>query len=164
MRDITTERELDKMKGDFFHSIVHDLRGPIGTIDGFVQIMQERSTLTDKEIMYIGYIRGSCERLTQLVNDILDTAKIESGQLKLKPKQFITETLLDNMKKLYALQGDNKGIGIGFESGKEPPTPLHCDTELIERVVMNLIGNALKFTPRGGSITLAVGCLDRCRR
>jgi PAS domain S-box-containing protein len=157
MRDVTAERELEKMKEEFFHSIVHDLRGPIGTIDGFVQIMKERSELTEKEKMYIGYIRGSCDRLKQLVSDILDTAKIESGQISLKPEAVTAEGVLERMKALYLLQAETKGIQLKLVKGDPPPTPLECDKELTERVVMNLIGNALKFTPRGGVITLTIG-------
>ena len=157
MRDVTAERELDRMKGEFFHSIVHDLRGPIGTIDGFVQIMNERSELNEKEKMYIGYIRGSCERLKQLVSDILDTAKIESGQIRLNPEPLPTEAVLQQMRSLYAIQAETKNIKLKLVEGDAPPAVLECDKELTERVVMNLIGNALKFTPRGGMITLTIG-------
>jgi len=157
MRDVTSERELERMKGEFFHSIVHDLRGPIGTIDGFVQIMNERSELNEKEKMYIGYIRGSCERLKQLVSDILDTAKIESGQITLKPEPITAKTVLDHMQTLYTIQAETKGIQFKLVEGDIPPGSFECDKELTERVVMNLIGNALKFTPRGGAITLTVG-------
>ncbi len=157
MRDVTAEKELDRMKGEFFHSIVHDLRGPIGTIDGFVQIMNERSELNEKEKMYIGYIRGSCERLKQLVSDILDTAKIESGQIKLEPAPLTAETVMDHMRSLYTIQAETKKIEFKTVEGDAPPVTLECDKELTERVVMNLIGNALKFTPRGGIITLSIG-------
>jgi signal transduction histidine kinase/HAMP domain-containing protein len=157
IRDVTAERDLDLMKEEFMHSIVHDIRGPLGTIDGFVQIMKERDTLPDKEKMYIGYIEGSCDRLRQLVNDILDSAKIESGQLQLKLEAFSIDEFLEHMKTLYTLQTEQKGIELILDKGSEPARPLQCDKELTERVIMNLISNALKFTPKGGKITVHAG-------
>ncbi len=154
LRDVTAERHLDRMKEEFFHSIVHDIRGPLGTIDGFVQIMKERKTLADKEKTYVGYIAGSCDRLRQLVNDILDSAKIESGTLKLNKKNFDMGAFFERMKTLYTLQAESKKITLVLEPGRNPAPPLLADQNLVERVVMNLVGNAMKFTPRGGKISI----------
>lgn len=157
MRDVTAERDFDRMKEEFFHSIVHDIRSPLGTIDGFVQIMKERGDMPEKAKMYINYIQGSCDRLRSLVSDILDTAKIESGQLKLEPQPLDVEETLKRMRDLYHVQGETRGIQLGFVKGAQAAAPLLCDRNLIERVVMNLIGNAMKFTPKGGRITLQIG-------
>jgi len=156
LRDVTAERNLDKMKEEFFHSIVHDLRGPIGTIDGFVQIMAIRTTLGEKEKTYVGYIQESCERLRGLVSDILDTAKMESGTFALNLGELDLPALIERMRKLYTLSAQTKGIELKFETGPQPSRRLKCDRELISRVVMNLIGNAMKFTPQSGRITLSV--------
>ncbi|MBI4425941.1 MAG: HAMP domain-containing protein, partial [Elusimicrobia bacterium] len=74
LRDVTAQRQMDRMKEEFFHSIVHDLRGPLGTIDGFVQIMGMGALDPPRLKKFTSHIRSSCERLRQLVSDILDTA------------------------------------------------------------------------------------------
>ncbi|MBI4425492.1 MAG: HAMP domain-containing histidine kinase, partial [Elusimicrobia bacterium] len=153
---VTAERRLDRMKDEFFHSIVHDLRGPLGTIDGFVQIMGMGADLgADKVQKFMAHIRSSCERLRQLVTDILDTAKIESGTLKLNLEPVPASEILERMQALYQIQGESRGIEVRFE--RSPAVgALVCDRSYIERVVMNLFGNSLKFTPKGGRVSLGI--------
>jgi PAS domain S-box-containing protein len=159
LRDVTAERDLERLRDDFYHGVVHDLRGPLSNIDGFVHIMKTRWGKISEEQgkTYLGWVLRSCERLRQLVTDILDTAKIESGTLKLNLEMIPASDFLERTQALYALQTEHIGIEIKFELLEKPARLLQCDRNLIERVLMNLIGNALKFTPKGGSVTMRVG-------
>ncbi|MBI4374996.1 MAG: hypothetical protein HY549_00960 [Elusimicrobia bacterium] len=160
MRDVTTERKLDQMKEDFFHSIVHDLRSPISSIDGFVELMQKRADgFGDKERKYLDYIQTSSKLLRDLVNNILEMAKLESGTMKLEPALAQAPEILESIRKIYAIQGESKKVSILFNLGQRPHG-LVCDRPLIERVIMNLMGNALKYTPSGGQITLEIGAVE----
>ena len=159
LRDVTADRELARMKEEFFHSIVHDLRGPIGAIDGFIHLIGKQAGLGEKGQSFIGHVRSSTERLRTLVSDILDSAKMEAGQLQLRRQEASPEQMVLSLKTIYHLQAEEAGVDLRLEAGEEPQAPLSCDRELIERVLMNLVGNALKFTPRGGSVTARCACL-----
>ncbi|MBI5242892.1 MAG: HAMP domain-containing protein [Elusimicrobia bacterium] len=159
LRDVTGERELARMKEDFFHSIVHDLRGPIGTIDGFVHLIKRQGGLGEKAQTFLDHVKTSSNKLRDLVADILAAAKIESGQLQLKRQPVSPEKLLSGVRVIYGLQARHAGIELRIEPGPEPPEPLSCDRELVERVLMNLVGNAMKFTPSKGALTVRCACI-----
>lgn len=156
MRDVTAERNLEQMKEDFFHSLVHDLRSPISSIDGFVEIMQNRPSLGEKEKKYLDYIRTSSKLLRELVTNILDMAKLESGTMDIKAAAVDVQAIMDSVRDVYSIQAERKKVGLSFTVGPAPHTVV-CDRGLIERVVMNLMGNALKFTPSGGLVKLNIG-------
>ena len=158
MRDMTAERDLTRLREDFYHGIVHDLRGPLTNVDGFIRIMQARwgNIPAEQVTTYLGYVRRSTERMRQLVTDILETAKIESGTLQLSIEPVAAADFVERTKALYALQTETIGVAMSFEMGTAPAQPLRCDRNLVERVLMNLLDNALKFTPRGGKVTMRV--------
>jgi len=162
LRDVTAERDLARLREDFYHGIVHDLRGPLTNIDGFIHIMQLRwgQLKADQIATYLSYVRRSAERMRQLVTDILDTAKIDSGTMKLNIQPVTAAEFVERTKALYALQEETLGVAMTFEQGGNLAQPVPCDRNLIERVLMNLLGNALKFTPKGGRVTLRVGAGD----
>ena len=158
MRDVTAERDLERLREDFYHGVVHDLRGPLTTVDGFIGIMQERweRLPAEKIRTYLDYVRVSAERMRRLVADILDTAKIESGNMKLELQPVPASEFAQRAKALYSLQTETTGVAMVFESLAAPERPLLCDRNLVERVLMNLLGNALHFTPKGGQVILRV--------
>ncbi|HEX4047834.1 MAG TPA: ATP-binding protein, partial [Elusimicrobiota bacterium] len=151
MREVTLELELERMKDEFFHAIVHDLRGPITVIDGMVHFMK-KLTLGEKEARYVEMARKASERLADLIKDILDIAKFESGTMRLNTTRFAAASLLSGVQEINRVPAEGKGVAIDVE-----PTAageLAGDAPLLDRVLMNLVGNALKFTPSGGRITL----------
>lgn len=152
LRDITVERELERMKEEFFHAIVHDLRGPITVIDGIVHFMKRMQNLGDKEKTYVELAEQAAKRLGALVTDILDIAKLESGTMTLTPASGPADALLATVQRLYSVPAEGKSIKLEAIAGTAGE--LTCDTRLVERVLMNLVGNAMKFTPSGGRITL----------
>ena len=151
MREVTAELELEKMKDEFFHAIVHDLRGPMTVIDGMVQVMK-KMTLDERATRYIEMARKASERLADLIKNILDIAKFESGTMSLAKKIFTADSLLAGVHDINRLPAESKGVTLDVE--KSAAGELVGDPVLLDRVMMNLIGNALKFTPSGGRITL----------
>ena len=151
MRDITSELELERMKEEFFHGVVHDLRGPITVIDGMVAMMKKMA-LGERESRYIDLARQASARLAGLVTNILDIAKLESGSMPLAPARFKASSLLTAVQEINRVPAESKGVVLEIEPSEE--TELIGDIRLLDRVMMNLIGNALKFTPAGGRIAL----------
>ena len=151
MREVTAELELERMKEEFFHAVIHDLRGPITVIDGMVQVMK-KMTLGERETRYIEMARLASVRLADLIANILDIAKFESGTMSLNPTRFTADSLLAGVHEINRLPAENKGVTLEVE--RSTAGELVGDSVLLDRVLMNLIGNALKFTPSGGRITL----------
>ncbi len=156
MREVTLERELERMKDDFFHSIVHDLRAPLAVIDGVVHFLKGEG-LSGKAARYMDMSRQASERLKGLISDILDSAKLESGTLALELSRVPAEALVDAAAGFGRVQGEESGVSVSVEPGANGE--LSADRRLLDRVLTNLVGNALKFTPRGGSVV--VGAKDR---
>ncbi len=156
LRDITVEKQLSKMKEDFFHSVAHDIGNLLTPFAVFFNLLRKSNQFGDAEKKYLGYSEQARDRLAAMMKDILDIAKLESGTLELQLGAAHIGKILENMRALYEIQGQNKEISISFTVGP-PPHEFICDQQLLERVVMNLIGNALKFTPKGGAIAVMAG-------
>ncbi len=153
MRDVTVERELDRMKEEFFHSLVHDLRGPLTVIDGIVSFMKKQVNPNEREKRYAEAGDHASKHLAGLITNILDIAKIESGTMTVNLVKTQADDILQSVLKLYQIPAEGKSIALSATSA--PGVGLSCDAPLIERVLMNLAGNALKFTPQGGKLALA---------
>jgi signal transduction histidine kinase/HAMP domain-containing protein len=153
MRDVTVERELDRMKEEFFHSLVHDLRGPLTAIDAVVALMKAVPGIGEREKRYAEFGDQASKRLAGLITNILDIAKMESGTMTMNVARTQADAILQSVRKLYQIPADGKSITIS--AAADPGVELACDGPLLERVLMNLAGNALKFTPTGGTLKLA---------
>jgi signal transduction histidine kinase/HAMP domain-containing protein len=151
MREVTVERELERMKEEFFHAVVHDLRGPITVIDGVVFFLKKLK-LGEREARYIEMAHMASLRLAGLITNILDIAKLESGTMILATSRFAADSLLASAYELNRVPGEGKGVTV--EVAPSTAGELVGDSKLLDRVLMNLVGNALKFTPSGGRITI----------
>lgn len=157
VRDITLEKEIERMRDEFLHSITHDLRSPMTSIRGFLEVLKEEQAgpLNQQQKSFLDIMDKSSERLLNLINDLLDTAKMEQGKFEIKPVEFdlkeVASSIVDSLKG----QAMKSGIELTFEcEGND--FKVYADKELIERVYTNLVGNALKFTPSGGKVTVRV--------
>ncbi len=156
MREVTLERELERLKEEFFHSIVHDLRGPLSVIDGVVHFLN-RQGLGEKAANYIDMSKQATTRLKALISDILDSAKLESGTMVLDRTPVPVAALVDAAAAFGRVPGEEKSVSVSAEPSA--PGEVAADQKLVDRVLMNLVGNALKFTPTGGRIV--VGAVDK---
>ena len=150
-------KELDKMKSDFVSNVSHELRTPLTSIKGSVDNMLDGLTgsLNEKQIRYLNRIKSNTDRLSRLINDLLDLSRIESGRVEVRPTTLpltaLAEEVAEHMKALAA----EKLIRIEVPPS-DPSVTVWADRDKVTQVLMNLIGNAVKFTPQDGKITVAL--------
>jgi signal transduction histidine kinase len=154
IRDITTEKELEKAKEDFFHMITHDMRAPLASIQGYVELLKKMIPPSDKTEKFISNMLFSSRRLRGMIDDILNITKLEKGTMMLQLDTISAEGILTGIRDNFEPISGPKNIKIIVAPPKQAIN-FNADPILIERVISNLIGNALKFTPSGGTITLS---------
>ena len=145
----TEERNLARSR--FFASISHDIRTPMNAVMGFTTLA--RQSKDQEEIQdYLGKIDLAGRHLLLLVNDILELARLESGRFKVVPEDVDLGSVLQNIKEIFQVQMEQKAIQFTVEVAPDTVTAVRCDRHQLSRVLMNLVGNAYKFTPRGGQV------------
>ncbi|MEO8114151.1 MAG: ATP-binding protein [Phenylobacterium sp.] len=142
-------------KSRFLANMSHELRTPLNAIMGFSDIMRQHlfGPLSDRYVNYAELIHESGSHLLELINDVLDMSKIEAERFELSREDFDARDAVNAVLRLMRGQADRAGIHL---RGVVPPKPLpaEADRRAIKQIALNLISNALKFTPRGGSVTL----------
>ncbi len=153
--DITYDKELEKMKEDFLHSITHDLRNPVSAIKGFSEFLLKEiaGPLNTNQKNMIVSIDRAAFRLLQMVNNILDIAKMEAGKMDINISKFNIKEVIEKCVELMYAVAQKKNIKFIID-GED--IEINADQNLIERLYVNLIGNAIKFTPQDGTITIAI--------
>jgi PAS domain S-box-containing protein len=151
-------RELERanrLKSEFLASISHELRTPLHTIIGFSELLGEEleGPLNEKQKRFIGHIHKDSLHLLELINDVLDLSKIESGRLTLRREVFEFSSALDESLASIRPQAQTKQQVISTHVVS--PLPLEADRLRIKQILMNLLSNAVKFTPEGGRISVA---------
>jgi PAS domain S-box-containing protein len=152
LRDVTAERRLDAMKEEFFQSAAHDLRAPLFAIQGYLRLLRKSMIPDERQKSWFSAVDQSTEKLTLLVKDALDFARIENGHLNLAPAPVDARALIRRAVSLFQPLADERGIVLEARVDADAPTAFEADERLIERLMHNLLGNALKFTPRGGHV------------
>jgi len=143
-------------KTGFLANMSHEIRTPLNAILGFSQLMRRDEGLSARQRQQLDIINNSGEHLLELVNDVLEMAKIESGRVTLNPTAFDLKALMDSLEKLFSGQADSKGLRLRFIRSDDVPRFLIADESRLRQVFVNLLGNAVKFTEKGG-VTLRVG-------
>ncbi|WP_355662439.1 hybrid sensor histidine kinase/response regulator [Halomonas salifodinae] len=135
-------------KSEFLANMSHEIRTPMNGVIGVAELL-ERTALTPQQAEYVALIQTSADTLLGLINEILDFSKIEAGRLELEVRPFpLRDTLADTLQTL-ALRADEKGLELAVHIPPEIPDQLLGDPLRLRQVVVNLVGNAIKFTPRG---------------
>jgi len=150
-------KRLNKMKSDFVSNVSHELRTPLTSIKGYASLLSEGKLgpLSEDQKRRLLRIDEQTNSLTQLVNDLLDISRIESGKVVMEVKAVSVHTLFEGPLDILQPQIREKGITLSLEEEKGLPE-ISVDREKMERAFLNLLGNAVKFTPQGGRITLQV--------
>lgn len=143
----------ERIRTDFFANVSHELRTPINVILSALQVVNQfiEYENIDKIKKYIGTMTQNCYRLIRLINNLIDTTKIEAGYFEINLHNCNIVSVVEEITQLIVGYVENKGISILFDTDVEERI-IACDIEKIERIILNLISNAIKFTEPGGSI------------
>lgn len=156
LHDITERKRLQRLQADLTSTMVHDLRTPLSAISttlGWLdRLLADQLDDVDREILQVA--RHSADQLLLLVTSILDISHMESGQMPINYRHFSLKSVADAVLKRYAVIAREKNLTLSNEIRTIPP--VYADQELIDRVLQNLVGNAIKFTPPGGHIGISV--------
>ena len=151
LRNREVERA-DRLKSEFLASMSHELRTPLHTIIGFSELLAEQlqGPLNEKQLRFINHIHRDSLHLLELINDILDLSKVESGRLELRSEAFhFGDVVKESLASVRALA---KAKSIGIESSVEVPEAVEADRLRVKQILVNLLSNAVKFTPDGGRV------------
>ncbi len=145
----------NRSKSEFLANMSHELRTPLNAILGFAQVMNRDSSLTSHQQENLGIIDRSGEHLLSLINDVLDMSKIEAGRITLSENAFNLYQLLRTIQEMFQMKAESKGLQLLVECTPAVPQYIHADESKLRQILLNLLGNAIKFTQAGG-VTLRV--------
>jgi two-component system sensor histidine kinase/response regulator len=168
-RDITTQKQVEaalqeakeaadaanRAKSVFLANMSHELRTPLNAILGFTQLLVRNSQIKSEQREQLEIIMRSGEHLLALINDILDLSKIEAGRITLNVESFNLERMLDNLYDMLDIRSEIKGLKFNIIRSKHLPKYIKADQNKLRQILINLLGNAIKFT-KAGSVTLEV--------
>jgi two-component system, OmpR family, phosphate regulon sensor histidine kinase PhoR len=152
--EITHLKMLDRLKSDFIHTISHDLRSPLTAIMGYVELLGRVGPLNDQQKLFVGHVQNSAQNITILINDLLDLGRIEAGFDTRKDEvgfDKIVQYTLDNVNQQIVEKAQTLSVVID----KNLP-PLRGNPIRLRQLADNLIVNAVKYTPHGGSLTVNI--------
>ena len=158
VKERTAELEIAKQKAEaanvaksaFLANMSHELRTPLNAIIGFSQLMTRSPILPPELQENANIINSSGEYLLQLINNILDLSKIEAGKINSNKQSFNLYDLLDDLKKMFMIKAANEGLQLDFQRHPNVPKYVNTDELKLRQVLINLLGNAIKFTSEGG--------------
>jgi PAS domain S-box-containing protein len=148
----------NRAKSDFLSSMSHELRTPLNAIIGFSEMLTDKTfgELNEKQVQYVDNVLESGRFLLDLINDVLDLSKVESGKMELELSTFSLDTVLDNSLVMMKGKCMKQGIALSLDVA-EPILDLEisADERKLKQILFNLLSNAVKFTPGGGAITVS---------
>jgi len=144
-------------KSTFLGNMSHELRTPLNGILGYVQLLLRDPETTASQRESLEVMRRSGQHLHELINEVLDLTKIEAGRSELRPAVTQLFDHLGNVVDVARVRAQDAGLSFGYEREPQVPSVVNVDAKALRQVLINLIGNAIKFTPRGGAVSLRVG-------
>jgi len=176
LESIHHKRELEKMtiqleeakkeaeqasayKSQFLANMSHEIRTPLNAIVGFITLLQEKED-NEQKLKYLRIIKNSSDSLLQIINDILDISKIESGKLSIEPYNFNPYKDLIEMAELFQAKAAEKNIRLTIKYNKNIPEVLYSDLLRIKQIFSNLLSNAIKFTPENSQVKAIIWYKD----
>ncbi len=144
-----------RQKSQFLANMSHEIRTPLNAITGFIALLNEKETDPDK-LRYLEVIKNSSDSLLQIISDILDTSKIESGKLDIEPVNFNPYNDLIAVAELFQAKAAEKGVVLKILYNRFMPKSLYSDVLRIKQILSNLLSNAVKFSPEGAIVRYGV--------
>jgi len=148
--------EMNRMKSDFLASMSHELRTPLNSILGFSDVLHGIDSLNDKQKRYVANIQTSGRALLEMINDILDLAKMESGKMDVRPVEFQLDPVICAQCDVMRSLTEDKNLDLDCDVESNLP-PVFQDQGKVQQILTNLLSNAVKFTPEGGRIHVKAG-------
>ncbi|TDF95517.1 response regulator [Paenibacillus piri] len=147
-----------KYKSEFMANMSHELRTPLNSLLILSQMLKENKggNLTEKQVEYAETILSSSTDLLRLIDDILDLAKVESGRMELHSERVLVQDIADSLYKAFVPMARKKRIDYQIRIDERVPGAMHIDSLRLQQILKNLLSNAFKFTPDGGSVSLSV--------
>jgi PAS domain S-box-containing protein len=149
----------NRAKSEFLANMSHELRTPLNTILGFTQLVLNQSDCDQESYQYLEVVNRSSEHLLALINDVLEMSKIEAGKIIFHPHTFNLHTLLQTMDEMFSLRAQAKQLTLEVIYTPAVPQFIETDESKLRQVLINLVGNAVKFTQQGG-VTLQVDVVE----
>jgi two-component system, OmpR family, sensor histidine kinase VanS len=157
--DIEKERKLEEMRKDFVASVSHDLKTPIGIIEGYAEGLKDGIVTGKDALIYLDTIIDESHKMNKLVTNMLELSKLESGNIELALEKFNILRLIQKLIKSFSLEFASKDIKLNLKTDLE-----YCyvigDVFQLEQVITNLISNTLKYTPNGKEVIIEVASTD----
>ncbi|MFQ4145419.1 response regulator [Chlorogloeopsis sp. ULAP02] len=157
---VTSADAANRAKSEFLTNMSHELRTPLNVILGFTQVMNRDSSLSSEHQQNLAIINRAGEHLLNLINDILEMSKIEAGRTTLNFNSFDLILLLDSLQQMLHIRAAAKDLKLVFEYASEVPRHIITDSSKLRQVLLNLLGNAIKFTD-SGSVKLKVSISNK---
>ncbi|HEY4787566.1 MAG TPA: HAMP domain-containing sensor histidine kinase, partial [Bacteroidales bacterium] len=156
-RNIQELKDTDEFRKELISNVSHDLRTPIASIQGYAEtlLLKQDSIHTEEQHKYLEIIYASCGKLKKLVTELFELSKLQANQVKLTPEPFSIAELVSDIANKYRIISQKKGISINTFLPKDLPM-VEADLLLIDRVLQNLIDNALKFCKEGDYINIDI--------
>ncbi len=145
--------EANRLKGEFLANMSHELRTPLNSILGFSEVLQGFESLTDKQRRYASNIQSSGRLLLDMINDILDLAKVEAGKMEVRPTEFCLLSVIHVQCEIVLKMAEDKNIDLRVDSSQSEMR-ITQDQGKVQQILTNLLSNAIKFTPEGGLVTV----------
>lgn len=141
--------EASRTKSAFLANISHEIRTPLGAMIGFAELSLEDQNLAEKQREFISKIAKNGQQLLRIVNDVLDLSKVESDRLQIEKVKFNLPRLLEEIVSLLSIQADVKGLKLSLKKSEDLPQEILTDPLRLRQILINIIGNAIKFTGSG---------------
>ncbi|QTA77962.1 Two component system response regulator/histidine kinase [Desulfonema limicola] len=150
--------KLYQAKSSYLSGMSHELRTPLNSILGYTQILKQDQYLNEKHIKALDAITHSSEHLLKMINGILDLSKIEAGKAELNLSDFNLIEVLKNIRNILEIRAYQKNINFRLEMCSRLPEIVTCDEKILSQILLNLLGNAIKFTEKG-QVVFKVFCI-----
>lgn len=157
LRDVTQLKEIDTLKSDFVSTVSHDLRSPLTLMRGYASMLELAGELNEQQRSYIKMIVQGVDNMAKLVNNLLDLGRIDFG-VGLQVESIPVLDIIERVTGSLQLQATQKNIALGVEIPKDLPHAIEADQALLHQALYNLVENALKYTPDGGTVTIGLQC------